>query len=114
MSQLSNPYQKQPPALVTTDDDDNISMQDNSPSSKNSGSKGLKQKKEGNDKDDQLHSPKQGNEEEAINFDEHPFQIPFHLVNPSLRKPCTTMTGPKFSGHPCSSQFPRTLAIRWQ
>ncbi len=86
MSQPSNPYQKKTPAAVNTDDNDNISMKEASPSSKNSSDDS---KNEADGKQDDNHSPssRQSNTGEGGNFDDQPFQIP-----PSFRRPITEET----------------------
>jgi len=87
MSQLPNPYCKQPPT-VTTEDKDNVSMRDNSPSLKNSTSNDSKHKQdEAKQADDRSPSSKQSNTEEGMDFDDQPFQIP-----PSFGQPITEET----------------------
>jgi len=76
MSQPHNPYAKNALETVNTGNDNNVLMQD-SPSSKNSGFDESKQEsnKDIDDKN-QLQKRHNANEEEEIDFEENPFQIP--------------------------------------
>jgi len=76
MSQHSNPYQKNPPAAVNTDDDDNVSMKDTSPSSKNFLDKVNFEHADGKQDGNHLPSSKHSNAEDGGGFDNQPFLIP--------------------------------------
>jgi len=77
MSSPNHPYAKSPPSKVATKDEGNVSMCDNSPSSKASESKESKQTSKDNNHDDKS-SCKQDSwaAEEEIDFKESHFQIP--------------------------------------
>jgi len=82
----SNPYQKSPLAAVQTIDDDNISMKDSSPSSKNSADSNDGQGDAQQNKDPPPRS-KTSDADARSGFDENPFQIP-----PSFGRPITEET----------------------
>jgi len=76
MSQLPNPYCKQP-QMVRTEDEDSISMKDNSPSLQNVTSNDSKHKQDkGKQADNWLPSSKHSNNEGEVDFDDQLFQIP--------------------------------------
>jgi len=84
MSSPNHPYAKSPPSKVATEDEDNASMRDNSPSSKASESE--TSKPTSNDQDDDAQRDRRA-EEEEIDFEESQFQIP-----PSFSRPITEET----------------------
>jgi len=73
MSSPNHPYAKSPPSKVATEDEDNVSMRKNSPSSKASESE--TSKPNSNDQDDDAQHAHRA-EEEEIDFEESQFQIP--------------------------------------
>jgi len=82
----SNPYQKSPPPAVQTTDDDNISMKDSSPSSKNSADTTVRQ--DGTQQHEDMSPRSKTSEADVDNrFDENHFQIP-----PSFGRPITEET----------------------
>jgi len=76
-----NPYMKKP-MTVDTEDDDNVSMKDNSLSLKDLGSKEEKQHEDSKQNEDNWSQDKAQNDEEEIDFEETQFQIP-----PSFSQP---------------------------
>jgi len=73
----SHPFAKSPPRKVDSDDDDNVSMKDNSPSSKNSEDKdGTKMTGAKTNVNDSTHTHETRAAKEEIDFEENPFQIP--------------------------------------
>jgi len=73
MSAPYNPYMNKNPTTVSTADEENMSMQESSPSSKGSG---LEDKNKTVDADDECSHKSARIEEEEIDFEENPFQIP--------------------------------------
>jgi len=84
MSTPSNPYQKSPPTAVHTEADDNVSMRDDSPSSKNSSNT---QNEHGDDAHVEDSSPRSKSSGDEGNFEDTTFQIP-----PSFGRPITEET----------------------
>jgi len=75
MSQLLNLYKK-PLSAVTTADDDNVLMCNNSPNSKSSSNASKENKDNEGHKDDKQEWNELNAKEEEINFEENHFQIP--------------------------------------
>jgi len=88
MSSPSHPYTKSPPSKDDTEDNDNVSMQDNSLSSKALELEGLKQETAEENKDkDSSHNCNNWVAEEEIEFEENHFQIPpsfNHLITEEM------------------------------
>jgi len=85
MSKPSNPYKKRPPTAVHTKDDDNVSMRDDSPSSKNSSD--TQENEQSADAHNEDLSPRSKSSGDEGNFEDNTFQIP-----PSFGRPITKET----------------------
>jgi len=77
MSHHTNPYAKKP-TNVDTEVDNNVSMKENSPSLKDTGFEEEKQEVNGATNAEDQSQGKEHNNEEEIDCEENPFQIP-HL-----------------------------------
>jgi len=73
-----NPYAKNKPTNITTNDDDNVSMWETIPSSKDSGGKDKQTEEEDEQQaQTQMQDIQHQEDEEEIKFKENPFQTPF-------------------------------------
>jgi len=72
MSKPSNPYQKSPPTAVQTEEDDNVSMRDDSPSSKNSSD--TQENEQSADAHNDDSSPRSKSSGDEGNFEDNTFQ----------------------------------------
>jgi len=110
----THPYAKSPPSKVDTEDDNNVSMRDNSPSSKDLDVEEPKKMMGEENKDDESsHNQANWVAKEEIDFEEHPFQIPPCSTNRSTKKHFMMMITPTCSGPHYAYLSQKTQSIQW-